>query len=113
MNKIHQLAEFAYVINKAYCESIGDFSQPEWSEVDFDSQFIYLLNVTRNLKKEMTPEEAHNVWMKVRKSEGWVYGPIKDLAAKTHPCMVPWNEVPQEQKIKDFLFLAVLKLWKD
>jgi hypothetical protein len=38
-----------------------------------------------------------------------VYGETKDPVKKTHPWMIPYDELPQIQKTKDKLFLAVVK----
>lgn len=40
--------------------------------------------------------------------DGWVYGDVKDPELKTHPCLVPYNELPVEQKTKDTLFINIV-----
>ena len=40
---------------------------------------------------------------------GWKYGPVKNPDAKEHPCMVPYAELPPEQRRKDALYLAMVK----
>lgn len=55
------------------------------------------------------PEDSHNSWLAEKESGGWVYGPEKDEGAKTHPCMVPYDDLPVEQRRKDALFLAVAR----
>ena len=57
----------------------------------------------------LTPEESHNGWLAHKEKEGWVYGTIKDAVAKTHPCMVPYSQLPPEQRIKDHLFSTVVR----
>ena len=37
-------------------------------------------------------------------ADGWVYGIVKDPESKTHPCLVPYQDLPAEQRIKDSLF---------
>jgi hypothetical protein len=44
---------------------------------------------------------SHVNWMAHKKAEGWVYGPEKDPEKKTHHCMVPYNDLPEDQKKKD------------
>jgi hypothetical protein len=41
--------------------------------------------------------------------DGWSYGKFKDPVARKHPCLVSYDLLPQEQKMKDHLFLAVVK----
>ena len=43
------------------------------------------------------PKESHDRWLADREKEGWVYGKIKDQSKKTHPCMVPYSELPGVQ----------------
>ena len=46
--------------------------------------------------------------MTQKSKDGWTYGTVKDAEAKTHPCLLPYSELPQEQKIKDQLFISVV-----
>ncbi|MNE60391.1 RyR domain protein [compost metagenome] len=39
--------------------------------------------------------------------DGWVYGKEKRPEVKMHPCMVPYDQLPQEQRSKDYLFKAI------
>ena len=55
----------------------------------------------------MTPADSHASWLEHKKSEGWTYGPEKNADKKEHPCMVPYGELPPEQRTKDYLFKAV------
>jgi hypothetical protein len=51
--------------------------------------------------------------MKQKVDEGWVYGAVKDPEAKTHPCIVPFDQLPREQQAKDFIFRAVVHALKE
>lgn len=51
--------------------------------------------------KELMAENVHNVWMATRKQQGWRYGPKRNDATKEHPCMVPYVELPEEEKEHD------------
>lgn len=57
----------------------------------------------------ITPEKSHNNWMRWRESNGWVFGEVKDEEAKTHPCMVPYNELPEDERVKDQVFVDTVK----
>jgi hypothetical protein len=57
---------------------------------------------------EFTPEELkflsqmeHRRWMEEKLKGGWQYGPIKDPVKKTHPCLVPWEDLPEDEREKD------------
>jgi hypothetical protein len=46
----------------------------------------------------------------LKRSEGWEHGETKDVERKTHPCLVPYDELPPEQKRKDELFGITARL---
>ena len=54
------------------------------------------------------PSHSHEEWLKEKAATGWKYGPVKDLAKKEHPCFVPYDELPPEQKAKNALFVGVV-----
>jgi len=47
---------------------------------------------------ERLAEHAHDVWALGRLAQGWRYGPARDDAAKTHPCLVPYADLPEGEK---------------
>jgi hypothetical protein len=46
--------------------------------------------------------------MKEKVDLGWVYGEVKDAEKKTHPCILPYDELPLQQRTKDYLFKQVV-----
>jgi DNA-binding transcriptional MerR regulator len=58
---------------------------------------------------ERTAEQNHQGWCDRLTADGWTYGPVKDERAKTHPCLVPFGELPAEQQQKDRLFIAIVR----
>lgn len=58
----------------------------------------------------MTPAQLHENWMVTRTADGWIYGEVKDSDAKTHPCLVPYDELPLNQRIKDHLFHGIVSV---
>ena len=53
---------------------------------------------------ELTEQLAKNVhenWAKGRIDEGWTYGPERNDALKQTPCLVPYEQLPEEEKAYD------------
>lgn len=44
---------------------------------------------------------AHETWAALRLQEGWRYGPRRSDEAHTHPCLVPYEELPESEKTYD------------
>lgn len=59
------------------------------------------------LPAELTPliedmaRNVHEVWAQNRISEGWTYGPVRNDALRHHPCLVPYDELPESEKQYD------------
>ncbi len=50
---------------------------------------------------ETLARNTHDVWAAKRTGEGWVYNVKLDAAAKTHPSLVPYEELPESEKEYD------------
>lgn len=103
------IAQVAHEVNRAYCASIGDTSMPPWPEASDEHKAGYLAGVNMHIANpDRTPEDSHAAWLAEKDAAGWVYGKKKNEDKKTHPCMVPYDELPPEQQAKDYLFRAVV-----
>jgi len=51
--------------------------------------------------REHLPAISHVNWMQHKEDDGWVYGEVKDAEAKTHPCLVAYDELPEAQRTKN------------
>lgn len=50
---------------------------------------------------ERLAENTHDVWAKERLAQGWKYGPCRRDDLKEHPCLVPYEMLPEEEKVYD------------
>lgn len=50
---------------------------------------------------EEIARNVHEVWAANRIKEGWTYGPSRDDSKKTHPCLVPYEQLPDSEKEYD------------
>lgn len=108
-NRILEIAKVCHEANRAYCEALGDHSQPTWEAAPKWQKDSALNGVRFCLMNHDAPPSAnHDNWLEMKRREGWTYGPVKDAEAKTHPCFVTYAELPVEQKAKDYIFKAIV-----
>ena len=107
---MNQIARVCHEANRAYCESIGDFTQKPWEEAERWQQASAEKGVEFALANPNAAASAqHEAWLSDKVREGWKLGPVKDATKKEHPCMVPYKDLPLEQRIKYHLFKAVVR----
>ena len=66
----------------------------------FDTREITLLPEVQQLIEQIAAN-VHEVWAATRISEGWKYGPIRKDEQKEHPCLVPYDHLPENEKEYD------------
>ena len=102
-------AQVAHEANRAWCEVTGDLSQPTWDDAPEWQRESAQQGVEYLLENPLhNPIDSHANWMAHKVTQGWVWGPVKDAEAKTHPCMVEYHELPHDQKVKDSIFHGVV-----
>ena len=107
--RIEQIAELAHETNRKYCQLIGDESQPKWKNAPAWQVLSAISGVKFHIENPgASPSRSHEEWLKEKKTDGWKYGKVKDADKKEHPCYVPYNELPLEQRIKDTLFTSIV-----
>ena len=50
---------------------------------------------------EELAKNVHEVWSEGRIADGWTYGETRDDVKKTHPCLIPYEELPESEKEYD------------
>ncbi len=108
-----KIARVCHEANKMWCEGNNDFSQKTWEEAEDWQKLSAINGVEFKLNNPDAGHDAqHNAWMKEKTDAGWKYGEVKDAEAKTHPCIVPFAELPLFQQQKDALFCAIVDALK-
>ena len=80
---------------------------PAWA--DFGDERYGVVAGVEAAVKGATPPELHEAWWALKKAQGWSYGPVKSFQFLTHPCCVPYDELTEDHKIKDYLFFGIVK----
>jgi hypothetical protein len=102
-------ARAACEVNRAYCIALGDESQPHW-EVAPDWQKTSVRKGVEGVLAENGPRESHESWLREKAETGWKHGPVKDPEKKEHPCIVPYEDLPPEQRRKDAIFVSTVSV---
>jgi len=50
---------------------------------------------------EMIARNVHDTWAVQRLAQGWTYGPVRDDVMRQTPCMVDYDNLPEEEKEYD------------
>jgi hypothetical protein len=109
LDKIETCARAAHEVNRAYCIALGDGdTQVPWDDAPAWQKESARKGVVGVLAGNGTAE-SHAGWLAEKERTGWVYGPVKDAVAKTHPCLMPYDELPKTQKEKDRLFVSAVR----
>jgi hypothetical protein len=102
--------EKVFEVNRAYCSSIGDHSQLSWDKSPEWQKLSAINGVKYHIANPGSkPSDSHDNWLKEKVADGWKYGKAKSPELKLHPCIVPYENLPEEQKTKDKLFLSVVR----
>lgn len=111
MNRIAAIAVIAAIChdaNRRLCVEQGDNSQPTWEDAPDWQKDSAIAGVEAIADQRTTrPEQSHESWLAQKVADGWKYGAVKDPVKKEHPCFVPYEELPHEQKHKDHLFFSI------
>lgn len=108
--EVERIAEICHEVNRGLCEALGDTSQVRWSEAPGWQRDSAISGVRSVQGGNDLPSNSHENWTREKLTDGWVLGDVKDPEAKTHPCLVPFEELPIEQQLKDHLFVTIARL---
>lgn len=115
---ITEIAKVCHEANRAFCQTMGDDSQPtwedapEWQKTSAQNGVQFHLDQLQD-GKEPEPSASHNNWMAEKEAAGWTYGEEKNPDKKEHPCMMPYDMLPVQQRQKDYIFGAIVKAYFD
>ena len=110
LDAISRIAETCHELNRVFCLGMNDHSQVRWTDApDWQRQSAFKGVLYHYQNPWSTPADSHNSWLEEKLNTGWSYGEVKDPDKKTHPCIVPFEELPLAQQTKDIIFHATVK----
>ena len=104
--KIEQIAEICHEANRAFQRINGEIVNFPWENLSQEMRDSAIQGVEGVLQGN-TPRESHEQWLKFKEEFGWTYGEVKSFDKKTHPCFLDYDDLPEDQKIKDRLFVGI------
>jgi hypothetical protein len=85
-----------------------------WREEPFQRQFLKVIKTQCGPGRQTNAADLHADWVQAYLDMGWVYGEVHNPEAKTHPDMVPYDDLGQLEQDKDAVFVAlceIARLW--
>ena len=109
-DQIEIASRVAHEAIRAYQAALGEPSAASWDSAQEWERSATLAGVQFRIENQDAPPSAqHEQWMHEKIASGWKYGPVKDPIKKTHPSLVPYDQLPESDRQKDMLFAAVVR----
>jgi hypothetical protein len=108
-----QRAVFVYEAARLQAIAVDAPVVPEhWDEreEDFKEQFLAVIERQCGPQRSGSPQELHGSWMQAYFDRGWTYGPERDVETRTHPDLVPYDQLEPRERNKDAVFVALCEI---
>lgn len=107
---VEEIAQVCHEANRVVTSHIKDVPvQASWAECPEDMRKSCVRGVEFAIANpDATPSAQHEAWMADRIANGWTLGPERSEALKTHPMLIPYDQMPEEVKKKDALFKNIV-----
>ena len=79
-------------------------------EGDFVAQFLEVIDKQCGPLRSSDAAKLHQDWVEAYEKNGWVYGSVRDVERRTHPDMVPFADLGQLERDKDYVFVALCEI---
>lgn len=102
----------AWADSKYYFVTINLKAMNTYNPKPIDLSDVELTDDLNELR-EAIAENAHEIWAEGRKAEGWTWGPERNDEKKHNPCMVPYSDLSEDEKLYDReMAMQTIKLLK-
>ena len=107
---MESVARVVHAAIRTWSTAHGQPDMPDWDAAPQwmkDSTFASIKFVLEH--PEADAGAQHVQWMEQRQAQGWTYGPVRDETHKTHPMLVPFDQLPVMEQKKDDLVSAIVR----
>ena len=109
--KIEVVARAVHEAVRAYQGALGEAEARPWSAAEWEREAT--LEAVELAIKNPTPGAQHEEWCASKRRAGWRFGPIKDESKKTHPSLVPFEQLSATEQRKDAIIISISQALKD
>ena len=102
------IARVCHETNRALQNVLGDPCPSEpWDALSAEARALSLYGV-HQAQQGRSPEEMHQLWMSFMFEHGWKYGEKKNEVEKTHPNLVSFDHLSEDEQLKDKVFISIV-----
>lgn len=92
----------------------GETDIEDFDNISDERKMQLYNNIDEIIKNpNITAKDEHDIWMKLKLKDGWIYGEKTDRENKIHNCLVPYEQLNIFQKLKDKLAIETIKMFYD
>jgi hypothetical protein len=108
---LEEVIYLAHEVNRAVRGCIGQDPGVPFGDVSPEKKASLRLSVLYAWEFGLSDcdEDSHNRWTYAKLREGWKFGEAEDSEKKTHPNLVPYDDLPWKEQLKDRFFRAIVE----
>ncbi len=107
--EVDACARHAHEGHRIYRQLMGDLSHKPWDEIDVVHRQPVYVAVIGIVESDDDAVRSHERWVQNLTATGWTKGEKKDGERKTHPNLVPWEDLPNEVQELNKMFVRSVK----
>lgn len=107
---VEKVAAVYHEVSRAYHRALGTENIETWDVASEPKRQAAIEEVRFVISHpHATAATKHESWMAKKRADGWSFGPYKDLDTKKDPRFISYHLLPQEQRVKEYIALAVVR----